>query len=107
MSDKLTQYKLFEDKLRGAVLAAQDMELYILNAGEGHESTDFRFFEAVESNLSAIQQHLDRWRGTLPEAHSLYRATCEQCGRTARQKVFGRHFCLSCVAAMSYPPDDK
>lgn len=72
------QLRLFEDALRGAVLACQDMELLILERQEGRLSSDFMFFERQESYLVDVQQRIERYRARLPEAHPLYKANERQ-----------------------------
>ena len=73
-------FKIAEDKLRGAVMAFQDLELEILEAGEGRASADFTFFEMVESNLCDVQMSIDRYLRQTPHAHSLHVCSCGTTG---------------------------
>lgn len=63
----------FEERLRDAIMLAQDVQLAILEAGEGRISADFRFVEGVESSLVDVQQRVQRYRAEVPQAHSWFK----------------------------------
>lgn len=68
----------FNEAVRTAVVAAQDVELAILwplslEAQEGRISADFLFMERQESYLVDVLQRVEAYRAALPQAHSWYK----------------------------------
>jgi hypothetical protein len=61
------------EAIRTAVIRIQNVELAILEAGEGRISADFLMMERQESNLVDILQRLERYRAELPQVHPWFK----------------------------------